>query len=51
MAYHEAIQRYDPDKLSDGFCTLPNGEEVFYISNPALGLWADPERFYGTSNA
>jgi hypothetical protein len=28
-----------PETLRDGFNTLPNGEEVFYISNPALGLW------------
>jgi hypothetical protein len=33
------MDRYDPEKLTDGFNTLPGGEEVFYISNPALGLW------------
>ncbi|MEI6603242.1 MAG: lactate racemase domain-containing protein [Clostridia bacterium] len=26
--------------LKDGWNTLPDGEEVYYISNPALGLWA-----------
>ncbi len=36
---------YDPNKLKDGFNTTPNGEEIFYISNPALGLWAYKERF------
>ncbi len=41
----EALAAYPPDKLSDGFNTLPNGEEIFYISNPALGLWADREKF------
>ncbi len=35
----EMTKRYDPAKLQDGFNTLPDGEEVFYISNPALGLW------------
>ena len=25
--------------------TMPDGEEVFYISNPALGLWAYREKF------
>jgi hypothetical protein len=33
-------QRYDPAKLQDGWNTLPDGERIFYISNPALGLWA-----------
>ncbi len=38
-------KKYDPGKLKDGFNILPDGEEVFYISNPALGLWACKERF------
>ena len=38
-------QRYDPAKLKDGFNTMPDGEEIFYISNPAIGLWAFRERF------
>jgi hypothetical protein len=37
--------KYDFDKMKNGFNTLPNGEEVFYISNPALGLWAHKDRF------
>jgi len=41
----EMMQRYTPEKLADGFNTLPDGEEVFYISNPALGLWAHKDRF------
>ena len=36
---------YDPAKLRDGFNIMPDGEEIFYISNPALGLWAYKERF------
>jgi nickel-dependent lactate racemase len=39
------MRRYPPDSLSDGFNTLPDGEEIFYISNPALGLWAYRGRF------
>lgn len=39
IAFEEMITRYDPGKLKDGWNTLPDGEEVFYISNPALGLW------------
>jgi nickel-dependent lactate racemase len=39
------IRKYDPEKLKDGFNIMPDGEEIFYISNPALGLWASGERF------
>ena len=39
------MKKYDPKKLTDGFNVLPGGEEIFYISNPALGLWAYKERF------
>ncbi|MCU4164782.1 lactate racemase domain-containing protein [Carboxylicivirga caseinilyticus] len=41
----EMIARYNPEKLVDGFNTLPDGEEIYYISNPAMGLWAHPDRF------
>ncbi len=40
----EMTRRYDPAKLKDGFNDV-DGEEIFYISNPALGLWAYKERF------
>lgn len=36
----EALRRYPPDRLTDGPCRTPDGESIFYISNPALGLWA-----------
>jgi len=38
-------RRYDPRQLRDGWNTLADGERVFYISNPALGLWACRQRF------
>ena len=37
-SYEEASAIYDPAVLTDGYHTV-NGEEIFYISNPALGLW------------
>ncbi|MGF7140077.1 nickel-dependent putative hexonate epimerase [Roseimarinus sediminis] len=43
--YDEMTARYNPEKLKNGFNTLPDGEEIFYISNPALGLWAHEDRF------
>ena len=45
LSYEEAIQKYDPAKLKDGYNTLPDGEEIFYISNPSLGLWASKDKF------
>ena len=40
----EVQKKYQTDSLKDGFNTV-NGEEVFYISNPALGLWALKKNF------
>jgi len=40
----EYTAKYNPAKLVDGWNTV-NGEEIFYISNPALGLWAYEGRF------
>ena len=38
------MKKYDPEKLKDGFNTI-DGEEIFFISNPGMGLWAWQERF------
>ena len=38
MPLQEALKLYNPDNLKDGWNEI-NGEEIFYISNPALGLW------------
>ncbi|MGI5868108.1 MAG: lactate racemase domain-containing protein [Kiritimatiellia bacterium] len=43
--YADMAARYNPDALRDGFNTLPDGEEIYFISNPALGLWACREKF------
>ena len=45
IPYDEAVKKYDPALLKDGFNTLPDGEKIYYISNPALGLWADKSKF------
>jgi nickel-dependent lactate racemase len=52
----EAQKRYSPDKMQEGWNTMPDGEEVFYISTPSAGLWTteaklnDPHRRdYGAS--
>jgi nickel-dependent lactate racemase len=41
----EVTAKYNTNNLRDGYNTMPNGEEIFYISNPALGLWAFKDRF------
>jgi len=38
-------KRYDPRILKEGFNTMPDGEQIYYISNPALGLWSWKEKF------
>ena len=40
----EYTAKYDPAKLVDGW-NVVDGEEIFYISNPGLGLWAYEGRF------
>lgn len=40
----EMMERYHVASLKDGWNTV-DGEEIYYISNPALGLWAHPDRF------
>jgi nickel-dependent lactate racemase len=39
------LKRFNPDTLSEGTNTLPDGEEVFFISNPGIGLWGWKEKF------
>ncbi len=41
---NEMITKYNPETLKDGYNTV-DGENIFYISNPALGLWAFRDRF------
>ncbi len=39
------LARYDIKTLKEGYNTLSDGEEIYYISTPALGLWAYKDRF------
>ncbi len=43
----EMQSRYDPAKLKDGWNDVA-GERVYFISNPALGLWAHRDRLVAT---
>jgi nickel-dependent lactate racemase len=40
----EYLAKYDPEKLEDGW-NIVDGEEIFYVSNPGLGLWSYEGRF------
>jgi nickel-dependent lactate racemase len=45
--YHnisDMLLKYNPGRLRDGYNVTEEGEEIFFISNPALGLWASEER-------
>jgi nickel-dependent lactate racemase len=47
FGYGELAKRmaqYDPEKLQHGYNTV-GGEEIFFIGNPGLGLWAYRGRF------
>jgi len=39
-----AMKKYDPAKLHEGVNKLASGEEIYYISNPAVGLWASKDK-------
>jgi nickel-dependent lactate racemase len=37
---NEALRRYDPAAMREGWNTMPDGERVYYIATPSAGLWA-----------
>jgi nickel-dependent lactate racemase len=41
----QALRRYDRNQLRPGKNVLPDGEEIFFVENPALGLWALRSQF------
>lgn len=45
-SYDELAKKYDPEKLHYGYNPV-GGEEIYYIPNPALGLWINREKFEG----
>jgi len=44
-SYDDMIKVYNPETLNPGWNKLENDEEIFFIPNPALGLWIDKNRF------
>jgi nickel-dependent lactate racemase len=47
MDLNEALRCYDPARMRNGFNTLPDGEQVYFIDTPAAGLWATEEKLRG----
>jgi nickel-dependent lactate racemase len=41
---NDMLQRYDPTKLAQGWNRVA-GEDIYFIENPGLGLWASRDRF------
>jgi len=41
----QLLERYRPERLRDGTNVLADGEEIFFVSNPGLGLWALRDHF------
>ena len=39
------LKKYSPDQMKEGYNQMDDGEEVYFISNPGLGLWAWKEKF------
>ncbi|MEA4964342.1 MAG: lactate racemase domain-containing protein [Oscillospiraceae bacterium] len=43
-SYDEQAAKYNPSKLQYGYNTVDR-EEIYFIPNPALGLWVNQEKF------
>ena len=41
---NEAMKKYNPRKLKDGWNKMLDGEEIYYIGAPAMGLWSCREK-------
>jgi nickel-dependent lactate racemase len=47
---HEALARYNPSSMREGWNTMPDGEEVFFIGTPSAGLWSTREKLLNRAN-
>ena len=39
-----AVQKYPADKLQEGYNSV-NGEEIYYIGSPTVGLWTAKDKY------
>jgi len=49
MDVNEALRRYSPDILREGWNTMPDGERIYFIATPSAGLWATSARLTARS--
>jgi nickel-dependent lactate racemase len=47
---NKLLKKYDPAKLSQGYNKV-DGEHIFFVANPALGLWAHSSRLQNPAPA
>jgi hypothetical protein len=40
----QTLARYNVETLREGFNTLPDGEEIYFLATPSAGLWSTRER-------
>ena len=45
MDLNKAMQRYNPDRMSEGWNVTPDGEKIYFINSPSTGLWACKKKF------
>jgi nickel-dependent lactate racemase len=46
MNINEALTRYNPEKMKNGFNVMPDGEKIYFISTPSAGLWSTEEKLH-----
>ncbi len=49
--YDETVKRYPLNKLKEGWNTMADGEEIFFISTPSAGLWSTKQRLERATSA
>jgi len=43
----QTLARYNVETLREGFNTMPDGEEIYFLATPSAGLWSTRERMAG----
>jgi nickel-dependent lactate racemase len=46
MNINEALTRYNPEKMKNGFNVMHDGEKIYFISTPSAGLWSTEEKLH-----
>lgn len=46
----DKFEKYDITKLKEGYNTLADGEKIYYISNPGLGLWKTTSKHFSSAD-